>query len=200
VPFVARRLAGTSLMVVAVGLVVAACGFSPEFGEGAFGCADGGGCPPGLTCGTDGRCYTHPPDSSVDDSRPYDSSLHDTSLGDTSPHDSSSPDTSPADSSSRDTSPADTSSGCGAGPACTMGQRCVGDACVCDGMSCSDGCCSGTTCKAPPSASFCGTAGAGCSGCPSMRADGCSATTGLCQCGSGPACTAPKKCKLGACT
>ena len=202
--------------MIAVLGVVAACGFSPQFGEGSFGCADGGGCPPGFTCGTDDRCYEHLPadatpansmhdarmdgtrrhDSSRDGPVPRDSSMDVTAPHDSGAHDSGAHDSGAHDSGAHDSGARDASSGCGTG--CATGQRCVAGACVCDGTSCTAGCCSGTTCMTPPSASFCGTGGNVCSGCPAMKADGCSAA-GQCQCGGGPACTTSKKCMAGAC-
>ena len=84
VSFFGRRLAFTALVLLFVGVVVASCGFSPQFAEGAFGCADGGACPPGFTCGGDGRCYTQPP---LPDSSPRDVSARDVSPRDVSPRD-----------------------------------------------------------------------------------------------------------------
>ncbi len=36
--------------------LVGGCLFSPTVGEGAFACGDGGSCPPGFSCASNGRC------------------------------------------------------------------------------------------------------------------------------------------------
>src|SRR5689334_19015406 len=58
------RVAITLLMAATIG----ACSFSPPLGEGQIRCSDGPTpCPPGYSCGSDGRCYsgTSGPDGAV---------------------------------------------------------------------------------------------------------------------------------------
>ena len=59
--------------------------------------------------------------------------------------------------------------GCGIGPACAAGSRCLGGLCQCDGVSCANGCCEGSVCHAPPSVTFCGLNGAACQNCTSNK-------------------------------
>ena len=59
-------------------LALAACSFSPDFGEGEFACGSGGICPEGYSCNpADNRCYTNggpgidaPADAPTDGSTP----------------------------------------------------------------------------------------------------------------------------------
>jgi len=83
-------------------------------------------------------------------------------------------------------------SSCGPVDVCYFGA-CVG---VCDDLSCPAGCCSGTECH-PADVTHCGVAGAPCVACDSLGADGCA--SGLCTCGTGPACLPGQHCVGGAC-
>ncbi|MBZ5637609.1 MAG: hypothetical protein LAO51_02510 [Acidobacteriia bacterium] len=85
--------------------------------------------------------------------------------------------------------------GCG-GVYCAAGQRCVSGSCVCDATSCPNSCCSGGTC-ATPSVSACGGGGGACVTCDPITENSC--VNGVCQCGSGLACSAGQQCVNGAC-
>lgn len=84
-------------------------------------------------------------------------------------------------------------SGCGGGPTCAEGQRCLGGECVCDNVSC-DGCCRGTMCLPGDSSTACGTGGLTCSECAAGDTcdggvcSGCNATTCPDGCCSGSTC------------
>jgi hypothetical protein len=54
--------------------------------------------------------------------------------------------------------------GCGTGPACSDGQRCVGGTCVCDPALCG-GCCQGRDCLAGTQKRACGRDGGVCVDC-----------------------------------
>lgn len=81
--------------------------------------------------------------------------------------------------------------GCGLGPACGGGQRCIGGQCRCDDIVCQseNGCCNGETCqKTNPLA-----CGSSCTRCNPDLADTCS--NGQCQCGTHAQCSAGQRCK-----
>lgn len=84
---------------------------------------------------------------------------------------------------------------CGAGTSCDGGQ-CVTSA-VCNATNCPLGCCDGSTCRSRSTAT-CGLQGAACVACAGAAVDRCSAT-GLCGCGTGPACEAGHVCVMGNC-
>ncbi len=86
---------------------------------------------------------------------------------------------------------------CGTGPACDIGQRCVGGACICDAASCVEGCCDGTTCQSGDLDSACGASGSACETCPSDETcmggvcSGCNAESCPAGCCSGSTCILP---------
>ncbi|MBN8613960.1 MAG: hypothetical protein J0L92_25410, partial [Deltaproteobacteria bacterium] len=86
---------------------------------------------------------------------------------------------------------------CGTGPACSVGQRCVGGLCICDETSCPAGCCDGASCRLRSRAT-CGAAGASCVACDPTLAETCTAD-GACACGSGPSCRPGQRCASGRC-
>jgi hypothetical protein len=65
----------------------------------------------------------------------------------------------------------DGGSGCGTGPACGLGERCVNGLCTCDPATC-PGCCGANGCEPGTDNSACGIRGATCSAC--ATGDGCS--------------------------
>lgn len=65
------------------------------------------------------------------------------------------------------------------------------------GCSACAGCCDRGVCIDPPTPARCGVGGAMCRACDEV-ADGCDAT-GVCVCGSGPACFAGQRCAAGTC-
>lgn len=89
--------------------------------------------------------------------------------------------------------PSQCESGCGGGPTCDAGQRCLGGECVCDNVSC-EGCCRGTMCLPGDSSTACGTGGLTCNECGAGDTcddgvcSGCTATTCPDGCCSGSTC------------
>ncbi len=83
------RLLATSVRVVAVAALIAAC-FSPKENDGIVPCGASGTCPPGFVCGSDHLCYrelppvdaTVPSDARTDDARTDDASIIDALIGD----------------------------------------------------------------------------------------------------------------------
>src|SRR5262249_29872657 len=55
------RAQGGGLVMRLLVLLLAGCTFEPAISDGKILCGDNGLCPPGFTCGGDGRCWRHPP-------------------------------------------------------------------------------------------------------------------------------------------
>ena len=55
------------VLVCAALAVVSGAACSPDIADGSFLCGSGGQCPPGFTCGADGRCWRSPVDAAPAD-------------------------------------------------------------------------------------------------------------------------------------
>lgn len=83
------------------------------------------------------------------------------------------------------------------GTPCGLGERCEGNTCVCDPDTCA-GCCQDNVCRNGDTLTACGTQGANCTDCTTLRADNCS--NGGCRCGTSAPCTGLASCRSGRCT
>jgi hypothetical protein len=169
-----RGLVLCALVLLLVGPVLGACGFSPTIGSGNIGCSDAGACPPGFSCATNGQCYSGlgPACAGGLPCPPGRDCVSGMCV------------CAGCDGATSDGCSASGGCQCGSGAACGKGQQCVAGQCVCNAASCPTGCCSNDTCEPGTTAAQCGGAGKDCQACPSGQACDAGVCTG-CECPGG---------------
>src|ERR1700689_3650902 len=125
-----RSLALCAFVFLVISPVLGACGFSPNIADGSIGCSDGGLCPPGFSCASDGECHQSV-GPSCGGGLPC-------APGRTCTNGSCV--CTGCDAITSDGCDSTGGCQCGTGAACQMGQHCVGGQCTCDSTSCASGC------------------------------------------------------------